>query len=85
MPKPADVTPVVEAAPATEPSELAPSAAQVQQGKIEFLRGMAQLSNRPLEFYGLVIDQDGSPIPGVKVTLSVRVTKEPAPGVIGEF
>jgi hypothetical protein len=49
------------------------------------LRGLARLANRPIEFYGLVIDQDGTPIPGVKVTFQVRVMKEPRPGAMGDL
>jgi hypothetical protein len=82
MPKSAEAALAGE--PATRPPGAAPSATQVQLKKTEFLRGMAQLSNRPIEFYGLVIDQDSNPVPGVTVTLSVRVTKEPTPGVIGD-
>jgi hypothetical protein len=52
--------------------------------KLQMLHELAQKSNKPIEFYGLVIDQDGNPIPGVKVTLSIRTTKEPMPGVLND-
>lgn len=43
--------------------------------KGEFFRDIAQKSNRPIQFYGKVIDQDENPIPDVKVTLGIRTTK----------
>lgn len=52
--------------------------------KLEFLRDLAQQSNRPIQFYGKVIDQDENPIPGVKVTLGVRTAKEPIAGLVGD-
>ena len=52
--------------------------------KLEFLRDLAQQSNRPIRFYGKVIDQDENPILGVKVTLGVRNTKEPIAGLVGD-
>ncbi|MBI5382389.1 MAG: carboxypeptidase regulatory-like domain-containing protein [Opitutae bacterium] len=39
--------------------------------------------NRPIEFYGLVIDQDGRPLSGVKVMLSAMHVIEALPGVQG--
>ncbi len=47
---------------------------------IATVRDAAQKANQPIEFYGKVIDQDGNPIPGVKVKLSVRWTHELLPG-----
>ena len=49
-----------------------------------FLRGMAKASNRPIRFYGIVVDQDGRGIPNVNVTVEIRATREPVPGVIGD-
>ncbi len=48
------------------------------------LRELAQKSNRPIHFYGLVLDQDNTPIPDVRITLSIRTAKEPLPGQIGD-
>ena len=52
------------------------------QSKLQILHELAQKSNKPIQFYGLVIDQDGSPISNVKVTLEIRTTKEPMSGKI---
>lgn len=52
--------------------------------KVEMLHELAEKSNKLIQFYGLVIDQDGNPIPAVRVTLSIRTTKEPQPGVIND-
>lgn len=41
-------------------------------------------ANRPISFYGKVIDQDGNPISGVKVTLQIRYMKEVGPVGIGD-
>jgi len=49
------------------------------------LRAIANLANRPIEFFGLVLDQDGKPVPGVKISLQVRLMKEPRPGAIGDL
>lgn len=40
------------------------------------MREMMNDANRPIAFYGLVIDQDRNPISGVKVTLQIRRTIE---------
>ncbi len=58
---------------------------QIDGGGLAELRGLARLANRPIEFYGLVIDQDDNPIPGVKVTFQIRVMKEPSTGAIGDL
>lgn len=52
---------------------------------IEQLRGIADLANRPIEFYGKVVDQDNASIPGVKVTLQIRAMKEGTPGVVADL
>ncbi len=41
-------------------------------------------ANQPIQFYGKVIDQDGAPLPGVKITLSVRRTSEVLPGLTND-
>jgi len=48
------------------------------------LREMMNDSNRSISFYGLVIDQDRNPIPGVKVTFQIRRTKAIGPVGIGD-
>jgi hypothetical protein len=48
--------------------------------RVTAVRDAAQNANMPIEFYGKVIDQDGNPIPSVKVILSVRWTHELMPG-----
>jgi hypothetical protein len=45
---------------------------------------LMEKSNRPIQFYGKVIDQNGDPIPGVDVTFSIRVSKPPGPGLLPE-
>lgn len=49
--------------------------------RIEQIRGAMNDANQPISFYGTVIDQDGAPLPGVKVTLGVRRTSELLPGI----
>jgi hypothetical protein len=61
-----------------------PAAKAAPRSKQEMLHELAQKSNVPIEFFGLVVDQDGRPIPGVKVTMSIRTTKEPMPGVLND-
>ncbi|HWA08545.1 MAG TPA: carboxypeptidase-like regulatory domain-containing protein [Opitutaceae bacterium] len=41
-------------------------------------------ANRPIQFFGRVIDQHSQPIPGVKVTLLIRRTKALGPLAIGD-
>jgi hypothetical protein len=43
------------------------------------LRRTMNDANRPIDFFGQVIDQNGNPIPEVEVTLAVRYTKEIGP------
>lgn len=49
--------------------------------RIEQVRGAMNDANQSISFYGKVIDQDGAPLPDVKVTLGVRRTSEILPGV----
>jgi hypothetical protein len=76
--RPASVSPDA-GAPAGVSTQLA-----AQERQLQLRREVAQLSNKPIEFYGVVLDQDENPIPGVKVTLGIRTTKEPLPGMIGD-
>jgi len=63
----------------------APAVPASQPDKLEFLRDLAQKSNRPIRFYGKVIDQNENPISGVKVTLGIRTAKEPIPGLVSDL
>jgi hypothetical protein len=81
----ADPTSQQSASVAKAPAPIMPPAAPAPRpDKLEFLRDLAQQSNRPIRFYGKVIDQDENPIPGVKVTLGVRTAKEPIAGLVGD-
>jgi hypothetical protein len=80
--------PVVTPTPAAEPKRAAEnttaSDTSKPANKLEFLRDLARQSNRPIRFYGKVIDQDNNPIPDVKVKLAIRTAKEPISGVVGD-
>lgn len=41
-------------------------------------------ANRPISFFGKVVDQDGNLLSGVKVTLQIRYTKSVGPAGIGD-
>lgn len=47
--------------------------------RVAFERDLMEKANRPIQFFGKVIDQDNNPISDVKVTLEIRVSKELAP------
>ena len=49
------------------------------------MREIARKSNKSIQFFGLVLDQDDNPIPSVKVTLAIRTAKEVTPGVIDDL
>lgn len=96
LPRTQSVPSTGKAEPATEPTSrqatnasAAPtpptSAPLSQPDKLEFLRDLARKSNRPIRFYGKVIDQDENPIPGVTVTLGIRTAKEPIPGLVSDL
>jgi hypothetical protein len=76
--QPADETKTTAAA------KMPPATPGPKPDKLEFLRDLAQKSNRPIQFYGKVIDQNENPIPGVKVTLGIRTAKEPVAGLVGD-
>ncbi len=59
--------------------------AEYTRSRLEQLRSIVQKSNKPIQFFGLVLDQDNNPIPGVEVTLSIRTAKEVAPGVVDDL
>lgn len=50
--------------------------------RVAFARDLMKKANKPIQFFGKVIDQDGNPIPEVKVTLDIRVSKELGPNII---
>lgn len=52
------------------------------EDRVAFARDLMKKANKPIQFFGKVIDQDDNPIPGVKVTLEIRVSKELAPNMI---
>jgi len=52
--------------------------------RINEVRIAMDAANQPIRFYGKVIDQDGAPLSGVKVTLSVRRTSEVLPGLTND-
>ncbi len=43
------------------------------------------MANKPIKFYGRVVDQNDAPIPGVKITLQIRAMKEAGLGVIADL
>lgn len=56
-----------------------------QPDKLEFLRDLAKKANRPISFYGKVIDQKDNPVPGVKVTVAIRTANEPIAGIVSDM
>lgn len=50
--------------------------------RVALARNLMHKANRPIQFFGKVIDQDNNPIPEVRVTLEIRVSKELAPNII---
>jgi hypothetical protein len=52
--------------------------------RINQVRAAMEDANQPIRFYGKVIDQDGAPLPGVKVALGVRRTSEVLPGLTND-
>lgn len=50
--------------------------------RVAFARDLMAKANRPIQFFGKVVDQDNNPIPEVRVTLEIRASKELAPNII---
>lgn len=73
------------AGPTNPVTDRAAAETEYKRSRLEKLRSIAQKSNKPIEFFGVVLDQDNNPIPGVKVTLSIRTAKEVAPGVVDDL
>lgn len=67
---------------APNPVTAVPPPQSNQLTRLEQAREIARQSNKPIQFFGLVLDQDGNPIPDVRVTLEVRTAKEVTPGAI---
>jgi hypothetical protein len=60
--------------------------AAAKPGLKEQLREVMNSANRPISFFGKVIDQDSNPIPDVKVTFEIRYMKEVGPvGIVDTF
>ena len=51
-----------------------------KRSRIAEVRDVIKGANQPISFYGKVVDQDGIPLPGVKVRLNIKHTQEPLPG-----
>ena len=58
---------------------------QTGRSRSEELGEIARKSNVPIDFFGLVLDQDGQPIPDVRVTLSIRTAQEVATDVYSDI
>lgn len=88
--KPTDSAPLAaKATPsaprATQSPSPAPTGASAAKPELKAqLQQIMNDANRPISFFGLVIDQDANPIPGVKVTLQIRRTKEVGAVGIGD-
>ena len=52
-----------------------------KRDRIAEVREVIKRANQQVRFFGQVIDQDGAPLPGVKVRLSLKRTEETLPGV----
>ena len=52
-----------------------------KRGRIAEVREVIKHANQQVRFYGQVIDQDGDPLPDVKVRLSLKRTAETLPGM----
>ena len=48
--------------------------------RIAEVRDIVKGANQPVEFYGIVLDQDGVPLPDVKIRMNLTRTEEPLPG-----
>ncbi len=59
-----------------------PQQTEREKKQLELVRELADKSNKPIRFYGLVLDQNDNPVPDVQVTFSIRTTREPTPGMI---
>jgi hypothetical protein len=55
-----------------------------KEGLLSIMRERMRTSNVPINFFGKVVDQDGEPVAGVEVYASIRLVKEPLPGMIGD-
>ena len=51
-----------------------------KRARISEVREIAQQANQPVSFWAQVIDQDNAPLPGVRVKLSLKHTRELLPG-----
>jgi hypothetical protein len=51
-----------------------------KRARILKLRQIMDRANQPIRFWGKVVDQDDAPLPGVKVRLSIKHTRERLPG-----
>jgi len=75
-------TPALATAPSPDSRTMPADAVTGTKDRVAFARDLMQKANRPIQFFGKVIDQDNNPIPEVRVTLDIRVSKELAPNII---
>lgn len=67
------------------PASSANTVGSLEPSQIDRLREIAVMANKPIEFYGRVVDQNDAPIPGVKITLQIRAMKEAGFGVMADL
>jgi hypothetical protein len=75
-------TPTRPAAPSPNARSMPTDAVTGTKDRVAFARDLMKKANRPIQFFGKVIDQNNNPIPEVRVTLEIRVSKELAPNII---
>lgn len=67
------------------PASSANTVGSLEPSQLDRLREIAVMANKPIKFYGRVVDQNDAPIPGVKITLQIRAMKEAGLGVIADL
>jgi hypothetical protein len=73
-----------EPANALTPDDLAktpwPGTDEQKRSRIAEVREVMNQANQPVSFWGMVVDQNNEPLPGVRVKLSLKHTREVLPG-----
>lgn len=57
-----------------------PGTEEQKRSRIAEVRQVMNQANQPVSFWGLVVDQNDEPLPGVRVKLSLKHTREVLPG-----
>ncbi len=70
---------------ASPPADSRPITTSFQERQLEAIQQANEKNSQPIKFYGKIIDQDGNPLSGAKINVSIQQTLASAPTASGDI